>query len=134
MPVKPSSVQLQRWLDSSTTTKRSGRGDEYSEGFAERLYHLCLGTLREICRHEMESPSSTLDNLKLKEEVAKLYLWGESFGPGELDEALQHLDDLREDVLELLGQIGKLLLRGTLQASFSSAVSGNPVTQDVMTE
>lgn len=57
------------------------------------------------------SPQSLL----LREELTKLYLWGESFGPGELDIALEYSDDTRYSVLDTLGDVGRLLLRGKKQ-------------------
>ena len=46
------------------------------------------------------------------EDYHKLYLWGEVFDTGELDKALEQSDDLRDSVVDLLGTIGHLLLRG----------------------
>ena len=47
-----------------------------------------------------------------KEELAKLYLWGQSLGSEYLDTALGYSEDLCFDVLEAVASIGKLSLQG----------------------
>ena len=51
-------------------------------------------------------------NYLLKEELDKLYMWGESFGPGELDKALNESEELRDNVLDLLVNLGELVICG----------------------
>lgn len=82
------------------------------EGFTARLYGLCLSALRLLYRRKYDYHSPELQVHKLKEELEKLYLWGEHFEAGELDRALDQSEDLKENVLELLSGIGKLILRG----------------------
>ena len=50
----------------------------------------------------------------LKDELGKLYLWGQAFGDDKLDRALEYSDEVRGNVLESLGDIGRLLLRGII--------------------
>lgn len=113
---------LLQWLDGDTDAPSDDSqlianggtpaGGEDDQGFAARLYRLCLHALRRVYiqergKHTFGSPSNGL-----RECLGRLYLWGEYFGKGELDKALEESDDLKESVLERLGHIGKLLLRG----------------------
>lgn len=106
----------QKWLDTScsglASPDESSVNFEEDQGFAARLYWACLRVLGHLCGQAKDRLSSTLRPLLLKEELGKLYLWGESFGLGELDDALDHADDLRNIVLNLLGDVGRSLLRG----------------------
>ena len=78
---------------------------EHSEGFASRLYNSCRTVFQGAC---------TRLCIGAREELAKLYLWGQNFGPTELDAALEYSDDAHSVVLDALGCIGRLLLNGEL--------------------
>lgn len=107
---------LLHWLDAdtsdSTANDEFSAGDEDEQGFAARLYQACLRALQDIYRQERFKGSSRSRSSVLRESLGRFYLWGEPFGVGELDRALEQSDELRDDVLERLGHIGKLLLRG----------------------
>ena len=47
-----------------------------------------------------------------KEELARLYLCGDGFADGELAKVLDHTSELRDNLLEILCEIGALLIRG----------------------
>lgn len=105
------------WLDSSFSQdaamideQQSCYGDE--QGLASQLYHSCQCVLRDLCVERQVTRFEGLQRLLLREELAKLYLWGQSFGPGELDVALDHSDDARYITLDALGCIGQSLLHG----------------------
>ena len=85
---------------------------EHNQGLANRLYLLSLEGLQHICRQKQSTswPDSKLSTLK--EELGKLYLWGEAFENGRLDKALERNEDLRDTVLELLCAIGNTIIRG----------------------
>ncbi|CAD6591965.1 MAG: hypothetical protein ASARMPRED_005885 [Alectoria sarmentosa] len=106
---------LLHWLDADTSdsTANDGfsAGDEDEQGFVARLYQACLRALQNIYRQERFKGSSRSRSSVLRESLGKFYLWGEPFGVGELDRALQQSDELRDNVLERLGHIGRLLLR-----------------------
>ena len=85
---------------------------EDEQGFVGRLYGLCLRKLQTFHRQQRDI-SKSRSNV-LRECLGRLYLWGEPFGSGDLDKALGQSDELRENVLERLGRIGKLLLRSKL--------------------
>ena len=84
--------------------------DDEEQDFAARLYSVCLHLLRVLCR---KRPTVSA----LKEELGKLYLWGEAFKNGKLDQALQYSDDVLVNVLDSLGEIGELLLTGMVHRS-----------------
>ena len=112
----------QQWLvdnASGIPSSRPVRVEEIEdEGFAARLYTRCLYVFRYLCGLKAKTASGIMRSLALREELGKLYLWGQTFAAGEFDRALEQADDLRETVLKLLGDIGQLVLRGE---SFSMA-------------
>jgi hypothetical protein len=82
------------------------------EGLPTQLYMLCLNTLKDLCFQGQHQLRGRAQSLLLREELMKLYLWGEGFGPGELETALEYSDDTRYIVLDILGGVGHLILRG----------------------
>ena len=107
------------WLESSSSYSAKSKGqqsyDEGEQGFAAQLYSLCQSVLGDLCSQGQRSSSSrSWQSLLLREELAKLYLWGHDFGPGELDTALDYSDDARYLVLDALTDIGCSLLRGKI--------------------
>lgn len=107
---------LLRWLDTDASgpiaNVETPAGGEDDQGFAARLYQLCLRALQDFYRQERDKHSSKSGSIVLRECLGRLYLWGEPFGVGELDRALEQSNELRDNVLERLGHIGELLLRG----------------------
>ncbi len=108
-------------VDASQSIANDGKPaeGEDDQGFGARLYHLCLRALQEFYIQKREKRTSRSRSAGLRECLGRLYLWGESFGNGELDRALEESDELRESVLERLSHIGKLLLRGKTHISCS---------------
>ena len=102
---------VRRWLASNKTEID---GSTLEDGLAMKLYRLCLEVLRDICQQKITltwaKPSQGLTHV-LKDELGKLYLWGEGFATGELDKALNHAEDLRRVVFKTLKQIGQPLLQ-----------------------
>lgn len=109
----------QEWLNAEPLTQISPDDEvrytaadvesDYNEqnlGLATQLYLLSREGLQRLCRRE-QTPSRLDPWLStLKEELGKLYLWGEAFETGRLDRALGQSEDLRDLVLELLCAIG----------------------------
>lgn len=114
----------QEWLESCASNPLTIDGqlahDEDEEGIAIQLYSICSSVLRDLCSQTQDPHSTRPQSLLLREELTKLYLWGQSFGPGELDLALEHSDDVRYIVLDALGNIGRLLLRGKISETQES--------------
>lgn len=116
---------LLQWLDAgvgvddtrSFAHNGASARDEDVQGFAARLYQLCLHALQDLYIREREKRKFGSQTTGLRECLGRLYLWGESFERGELDRALEESDEVRESVLERLGHIGELLLRGKTYTS-----------------
>ena len=110
---------MQQWLDSNESTSvdfagtgAGERGIDREEGFASRFYCTCLREFQRLCRQEQKGYAHGPRSYLLKEELDKLYMWGESFGPGSLDKALEESEELRDNVLDLLVNLGELLICG----------------------
>ena len=103
--------RTQAWLNAHPYISANTNDDL---GIAARLYSLCLLVLRQICRQGERGSSTGNGSTMLKEELGKLYLWGQAFGDGKLDRALEYSDEVRSNILESLGDIGGLLLRGKI--------------------
>ncbi len=77
---------------------------------------LCFESLRLFCRNEIglsfRGVVSNADFRKLKDELEKLFLWGEAFKDGKLDRALEMDDESRISVLQLLIDIGEVIVNG----------------------
>ena len=115
--------RTQEWLDnhaccSSYPIEFPDDKDDQEQDFATRLYSLCLRLLLFLCQQEHTVPAKSYGVPQLKEELGKLYLWGEAFRHGKLDRALEYSDDVRGNVLDSLGSIGKILLRGMIPHPF----------------
>ena len=112
--------RTQEWLDghlysSPGFNETLNTNDDEDQDFATRLYSLCLSLLLLLCQREQNIPSKRSKVANLKEELGKLYLWGEAFRSRKLDRALEYSNDVRGNVLDSLGDIGKILLRGMLR-------------------
>ena len=106
----------QAWLDSSPSYPdsaiRESAQEENSDGLAARLYNQCRDALRDLCSQERGKQVEKEQSVLLKEELAKLYLWGQNFGHGELDAALGYSDDTLCAALHALANLGRALLQG----------------------
>lgn len=98
------SNSLEKWLECER--------DENSYGIATQIYLATLKAFRNLCSQGRTLSLDKSHLTMLKEELARLYLWGESFGPGEIDLALEYSEDSQHFVLGTFGYIGRLLLRG----------------------
>ena len=81
------------------------------DGFASQFYSTCLQGFQQLCRQEQVYAPGAQSYL-LKEELGKLYLWGEGFSPGNLDKALDEYEEIRDSVLGLLVNLAELVIRG----------------------
>ena len=95
---------------------------KHEQGLTTRLYDACLQTFKELCLEnakpspaskdlDSEDKCSTGSDLSsnelrmkrnLKNQMARLFLWGEGFSDGRLDKALDLSDELKCLVLQLL--------------------------------
>ncbi len=81
-------------------------------GLVESLYQGVLQVLNAVWQ---QTATSTLlqasQKMMLKESLGRLFLWGETFQSGTLDEALDNAEELRLTTMELLLDLGKSLAR-----------------------
>lgn len=120
---------LKEWIDGATIQKISGNcdGEEAAEtvdtGFAWALYDHILKLLSILVT--LDSPKlSKKDARSLKDLVGKLFLWGDGFREGNLENILDCADDLRETVVGLLAGIGNILTTSKLSSQIQlSAIS-----------
>lgn len=75
------------------------------------LYQICLDALQHLYRQKEGEESHQSDSLVLRDDLQRLYLWGEAFEHGALDQASSRCNDLKAALLELLGDIGRLILQ-----------------------
>ena len=105
-----------QWLDAHASGPIANEtpplDGEDEHGVVGRLYGLCLRELQAFHRQQRDI-SGSRSNV-LRECLGRLYLWGEPFGSGDLDKTLGQSVELRNNVLERLGHIGKLLSRSKL--------------------
>ncbi|KAL6720942.1 hypothetical protein ACLMJK_000042 [Lecanora helva] len=120
---------LQKWLESHPAHDANSKGrfnqEAESGNIAAHLYSSCRNTLRDLYVQGHTESQERLTHAALKEELAKLYLWGEDFGDGELDLALDYSNDTRCVVLDALAKMGRLLLQGETSVQRSSELSLN---------
>lgn len=100
---------VREWIDRHTIclANESGNGDV---GFAGLLYESCLGLFKDIYTQSRKSSVLSKDDQRqLKEELGRLFLWGDAFRDGKLDRVLVQWGDLRMTILEFISGIGKVL-------------------------
>ena len=86
--------------------------DKNNQGLATRLYQLGRQGLQQLCRQKKNIPQLDSSQSALREELGRLYLWGEAFENRNLDKALEQSEDLRDTVLDSLCAIGDSITRG----------------------
>ncbi|MCJ1285845.1 hypothetical protein MMC26_005187 [Xylographa opegraphella] len=100
------------WIDGNSF-KRSqptaSGGDLVNLDFAEELYETILSVFAQVCR-TYSKPILLWKQRQCKEALGRVHLWGRDFQDGRLARVLAQSDDLRNTVIELLGQIGKGVL------------------------
>ena len=100
------------WIDGNSI-KRSqpmtSAGDIVNLDFAEELYGTLLMVFAQMCRIYSKTISLPKQR-QVKEALGRLHLWGRDFQDGKLARVLGQSDDLRNTVIELLCQIGKVIL------------------------
>jgi len=105
---------IPNWID-ETTDGYAGQSGESEEGFASSLYKSCMKVFQELYKQACRSSSlSPQEQHRLKEDLGKLFLWGDGFGYKMLDRILEQSLDLRDTVLGFIAGIGKALTGSTL--------------------
>ena len=99
--------------------------DESDQGFATGLASLCLRMLGSLYLQEHDKLQDREQAFDLREELHTLYLWKEPFEGGRLDTALDYSEDLRDNVLDCLSEIGRIILRSKTRQPFSNVTPNN---------
>ncbi|MCJ1393645.1 hypothetical protein MMC18_006520 [Xylographa bjoerkii] len=111
-PTSLSRLITTEWIDGNSI-KRSqpvaSDEDFVNLDFAEELYGTLLSVFAQICRTCAKTFSSSKQRQN-KEALGRLHLWGRDFQGGKLACILAQSDDLRDTVIDLLGQIGRVVL------------------------
>jgi hypothetical protein len=107
---------LRNWIENS----RARSADENSHldsaaadaGIGEDLYLTALQVFQHVL-HEIRGHAVLKNGRRsnLKEDLEKFILWGDGFCNGKLDQALNRSGYLKTEVLTVLTNIAKLLLR-----------------------
>ena len=111
-PLQPPSVRksgpyanrLGEWLATELLPDEGTR--HVSTDISEELYTTILEVLPAWRRARSE------DSAAAKSIAAQLYLWGQDYSDGRLNMILSRAEDLRDTTIDLLQQIGRLLLNG----------------------
>ena len=116
---------LHSWIDDTSQDQDSellgslNHGVEVDDCLTIRFYACCIRVLREICHQlstispsKLEKSSLAIELRMLQKELARLYLCGAGFADVEMGKILDHASELRDNLLEILCEIGALLIRG----------------------
>ena len=116
---------LHNWIDDTSQKQESELFGGHTHDFEVddcltiRFYACCVRVLQKICHQLSTVGSSQLEKCALdielhilQEELARLYLCGDGFADGEMGKLLDHANELRDNLLEILCEIGALLIRG----------------------
>lgn len=118
--LRPSSPEgsrayVEQWLSRDLVQIGDDHDPETDGDFVTSFYQGCLGFFVELCRtlSTSESPSgfSQVEIQSLKEELGRLFLWGEGFSGETLGKIFEYAEHMKPTVLEFLAGVGKLLTR-----------------------
>jgi hypothetical protein len=105
--------KIVEWIDGATIYRSKDPEDEgAAAGFAWTLYDLDLKLLtRVIPIISRDLPTISHKDIKiLKLSLGNLFLWGDGFRDGMLENVLEESDDLKETLVDLLVEIARLLI------------------------
>ena len=97
----------------SNSIQRLPQENHVDPSFARELYDACIRFFTAVVQAISKLGNDNIEKHqlgKLKEELGRLYLWGSDYGDGKLACVLAQSDELRDDVLELLSGISRLLV------------------------
>jgi hypothetical protein len=91
-----------------------GRADQVEDGegrLVRLLYEGCIDLFQQLLEESSKSscPLSEKERRHLKEDLGRLFLWGDGYGDKMLDRILEQSLDLRNTVLGFISGIGKVL-------------------------
>jgi hypothetical protein len=112
---------LERWLETNNATPQKASSNRL--GLAGSLFEALSQLLSSLGEEaQRASAISTKDACSYRNELERLFLWGDGFGAGdgELDNILDRSTELRVNVLSLLSELGKV----ATQSMFERCLSG----------
>jgi hypothetical protein len=101
------------WIDGATIHRSRDAEDEgAAAGFAWTLYDLDLKLLTILVPIvSRDLPTTSRKDIKsLKQSLGNLFLWGDGFRDGMLENVLEESDDLKETLVASLVGIARLLI------------------------
>ena len=125
-----------QWINNTSdlfTRREAMLSDIVGLGLATRFHKACLRVFKLFLQHLPVLSTFRMDadqTASAKEELGRLYLWGESFGDGCLDKALEQSDEIRDNVFELFRGIGGTLLRGKFRFPSTYCLRGITTLSD----
>lgn len=108
---------VNEWINRTATREKSEPVipiiSDADDCLAAHLYASCVQFLQGLYFQALDSgvSHSGVKPWVIREELGRLYLWGEGFGSGRLTKILEDANELRENILEILAGIGLLLIR-----------------------
>jgi len=106
-------MQVEEWLDGATVQTAVGENDNSTaSGFTWNLYDQVLKlftVLVPLIPPKRSSLRSKKQQKLLKDSLGKLFLWGDVFRDGRLQNILDKSDDLKEEIIDNLAAIGNIL-------------------------
>lgn len=124
LPVESYHRHLLEWIDGNEVRSLLHHPNE--TGLGERLHQSCMALFEYLWASFSSAPPPLRLGIKssLHEDLSRLYLWGTSFQSGWLDMILMESDELRDEVLQLLCDIGLVLTKSRIPKSFQSEDCG----------
>ena len=98
--------------DDSILLNRDAAMSRKSPSFGRELCNRCLHTIELICRQTREEQQhlTTSQSEILREQLGLLILWGSGFQGDSLEAVLAKSEGLRDDIFDLLSDVGCLIM------------------------
>ena len=117
---RPPPPDIFQWLrrhelppSSQDLTEEAGQSGSHSDGIASHLYKACILALAELwtlIQHLSTWPEDQRN--RLQADFSRFYLWGSGLPFESLEEAENQPEETRNVVLELLWEVGSLIIEG----------------------
>ena len=123
---------LHSWIDDTSQKQESElfghtHDFEVDDCLTVRFHACCVRVLQKICHQlstvgpsQLKKSALDIELHVLQEELARLYLCGDGFADGGMGKILDHANELRDNLLEILCEIGALLIHGKYRCKSSS--------------
>jgi hypothetical protein len=81
-------------------------------GFVSHLFQACLHAFMELSKYCRNVGRDRAQQIRIRNELANLVLWGDVYEEGKLDSCLKKSQELHDSVVEALHGIGRTLNKG----------------------